>query len=90
MMKRRKGDGGEEQRINQIQSLETEVIKSEEMIADMKSQSDNLMFKAESQSNMLLVVQSCALKRRSVAEQEHVREIKRRIVELTDMKKTMS
>lgn len=56
----------------------------------MKSQSDNLMFKAESQSNMLLVVQSCALKRRSVAEQEHVREIKRRIVELTDMKKTMS
>ena len=47
---------------NQIESLEAEVIKSEEMIADKKSQSDDMMFKAESQSNMLLVVQSCALK----------------------------
>ena len=55
----------------------------------MNTEYVKLMFKAEIQSNILLVVQGNALKRKSEEKEGYLRELKKRMLELQDKKQTM-
>ena len=58
-------------------------------VFEMNLEYFKLMFKAEKQNNILLVVQGNALKRKIEEKEGHLGQLKKRILELEEKKKTM-
>ena len=87
---------GKEEKSHEVQTVENEIKAVEEeadnlqsTIEEMKSEFLNLIFKAEEQNNILMVVQGNALKRKSEEKEGYLGVLKKRIVELGQKRKTM-
>ena len=74
---------------NEIKAVEEEADNLQSTIEEMKSEFLNLIFKAEEQNNILMVVQGNALKRKSEEKEGYLGVLKKRIVELGQKRKTM-